>query len=72
MEAVEKIIMNRKLTEAEVDYVLDELAGYDDMRDEETGIQVSLGLFCSSNAVPLTSLRPHSILALREYMSLMG
>lgn len=39
-EATEQTIMGHKLTEAEVDYVLDELAGYEEMRDDETGIQV--------------------------------
>lgn len=31
---------NERLKEKEIDYVLAELAGYDKMRDESTGIQV--------------------------------
>lgn len=39
-EAIEQEILDGTLTEAEVEYVLDELAGYEDMRDHENGIQV--------------------------------
>lgn len=39
-EAMEQTIMGVKLSEAEVTYVLDELAGYEEMRDDENGIQV--------------------------------
>lgn len=39
-EALSQQILGHTLTEAEVEYVLDELAGYDKMRNRETGIQV--------------------------------
>ncbi|KIO24273.1 hypothetical protein M407DRAFT_213073 [Tulasnella calospora MUT 4182] len=40
-EALEHVIQGEKLTEAEVNWVLDELEGYAKMRDEATGIQPS-------------------------------
>jgi len=43
-EALLQDMFGGKLTEAEVDYVLDELEGYDGMRDERTGIEVRLQL----------------------------
>lgn len=44
-EALAHDVDGQGLTEAEVDYVLDELAGYDEMRDAETGIQVGYETF---------------------------
>lgn len=41
-EAMEQNIRNGRLQEAEVDYLLDELANYEKMRDEKTGIQVRI------------------------------
>ncbi|KAG8963148.1 hypothetical protein FRC03_003349 [Tulasnella sp. 419] len=40
-EALEQKVLDGYLTEQEVDYVLDELQGYDRLRTEETGAQVS-------------------------------
>jgi hypothetical protein len=39
-EALVQQVFGGKLTEAEVDYVLDELEGHEKLRDEKTGVQV--------------------------------
>ncbi|KAG8938265.1 hypothetical protein FRC03_007455, partial [Tulasnella sp. 419] len=40
-EALEQTVLDGKLNEAEVDYVIDELGGYERLRDEATGAEVS-------------------------------
>ncbi|KAG8949554.1 hypothetical protein FRC04_008487 [Tulasnella sp. 424] len=49
---------NERLSEAEIDYVLAELAGYDKMRDESTGIQQS----CYARVYESDSLIPEDLL----------
>ncbi|KAG8901616.1 hypothetical protein FRC01_009802 [Tulasnella sp. 417] len=53
-EALETLVSGEKLLEPEVDYILNELAGYEKMRDEATGIQQSCfsRIYESDNLVP--------------------
>ncbi|KAG8894393.1 hypothetical protein FRC01_013000, partial [Tulasnella sp. 417] len=48
-EALEHEIQGARLTKAEVKYVLDELQGYENMRDDATGIQ---GIYEADGLVP--------------------
>ncbi|KIO34043.1 hypothetical protein M407DRAFT_227263 [Tulasnella calospora MUT 4182] len=57
-EALETPVSGENLLEPEVDYVLDELAGYNKMRDEATGIQQS----CFSRIYESDSLIPQDLL----------
>jgi len=60
-EALAQEMFGGNLTESEVDYVLDELAGYEGMRDELTGVEVrSGGQFTTQSLTPF-----HSSIAVR-------
>ncbi|KAG8925533.1 hypothetical protein FRC02_009612 [Tulasnella sp. 418] len=60
-EALEQVALDGKLTEAEVDYVLDELDGYERLREEATGVMfrpdLAIGYPYSSRASRPTDCR---------------
>ena len=73
-EALQHEIRDGKLSEAEVEWVLDELEDYATMRDDNTGIQVRLPCRVRSQAVSLSceNLFSPSHLALSEFMNPTG
>ncbi|KIO15828.1 hypothetical protein M407DRAFT_34561 [Tulasnella calospora MUT 4182] len=65
-EALEHDIQGGRLTKAEVKYVLDELQGYEKMRDDATGIQVQSVTRKLSVTLSALSTRPPAILLSRH------